>query len=78
MKEMQQRQEELESNNKRLQKEEQDLREKFNEVCTSCRHLLDQLLLGNQAAKCNFINNLQTSTDWEQFLYIIPDRLKQS
>ena len=32
MKEMQERQEELESNNKRLQQEEQDLREKYHEV----------------------------------------------
>ena len=34
LKEMQERQEELESNNKRLQQEEQDLREKYHEVCT--------------------------------------------
>ena len=33
LKEMQERQEELESNNKRLQQEEQDLREKYHEVC---------------------------------------------
>ena len=32
LKEMQERQEELESNNKRLQQEEQDLREKYHEV----------------------------------------------
>lgn len=34
LKEMQERQEELESNNKRLQQEEQDMREKYHEVCT--------------------------------------------
>ena len=34
LKEMQERQEELESNNKRLQQEEQDLRERYHEVST--------------------------------------------
>lgn len=33
LKEMQERQEELESSNKRLQKEEQSLRGKYHEVC---------------------------------------------
>jgi len=35
LKEMQERQEELESNNKRLQQEEQALMEKYHEVCTN-------------------------------------------
>ena len=41
---MQERQEELESNNKRLQQEEQDLREKYHEVWIS-RYNLGQKLL---------------------------------
>ncbi|CAH3187911.1 unnamed protein product [Porites evermanni] len=44
LKEMQERQEELESNNKRLQQEEQDLREKYHELTETIQLLAEDIL----------------------------------
>ncbi|CAH3182297.1 unnamed protein product [Porites lobata] len=41
---MQERQEELESNNKRLQQEEQDLREKYHELTETIQLLAEDIL----------------------------------